>query len=193
MSDFVLIARDRRPNPETIPRSRIKGGTLQYRLRCVQWDEETISAPDWMVSDTTWPESTCISINDRHLEIRRRIHHGKDVPIDITQFIVPTSADPATMNRIKVSSIKWTGNEQKSPFFLAVEIIEVLQHDQVLHICKAQHIPAEQTLQAMKKTFAPLDEDDDVIINISPLSIDLVDPFTKLIFDIPCARQYLFA
>ncbi|KAH9203800.1 hypothetical protein DL95DRAFT_136866 [Leptodontidium sp. 2 PMI_412] len=138
-----------------------------------------------MVSDTTWPESTCISINDRHLEIRRKLHHGKDLPIDITQFIVPTSADPATINCIKVSIIKWIGNEQKSPFFLAVEIIEVLQHDQILHMCKEEHIPAEQTLHAMKKTFAPSDKDDDVIINISDLSIDLVDPFTKRIFDIP--------
>ncbi|KAG4428338.1 hypothetical protein IFR05_016178 [Cadophora sp. M221] len=98
------------------------------------------------------------------------------------QFIKPAS------NWIKVS-IAQQDKLMTSPFFfyLVVEVLEVLQHDQIVSTCqKEQHIPAEQTLNAIKKSLAcSPSSDDDCAIVISDISIDLADPFTTNVFEIP--------
>ena len=133
---------------------------------------------DWIVSDTIWPKGACFSITSGYVEIPSKIH-GKDLPIDITQSIKPAS------NWIVVSISQWN-KLMTLPFFfyLVVEVVEVLRHDQIVSTCKKQqHIPPEQTLNAFKRSFARSpSSDDDCAIVISDLSIDLADPFTTNVF-----------
>jgi hypothetical protein len=72
-------------------------------------------------------------------------------------------------------------------WFLAVEIIEILQHNQIIEMCHQNRVPASHTLNKIKKSLAGPsgDDDDDIAMVVSDLSIDLADPFMSRIFEIP--------
>ncbi|KHJ34228.1 putative miz zinc finger domain protein [Erysiphe necator] len=168
-------------------------GTLQYRLRCVEISssETSILGNEWMVKDTTWPENICLDINSRHLEIRRKIHHGKDLPIDITQHVLKNGID--SPNRVTVSIIQDRNKVEVHNYFLAVEVIEILEHSQILDMCqKTNRLPVSHTLEMIKKSLAPslIDKDDGFEMVISHISINLADPFTTRTFEIPVRGKY---
>jgi len=188
VSDLPLLPNDilsRNGQPPTRPFRR-DGGTLQYRLRCVQMKRLETKCPlsEWVVHDTVWPESTSLDINQHHLEIRRKNHHGKDLPVDITPFV--RRSGPNLGNRITMSIIKGRSKMKEFSYFLGVEVIEILQHTQILDMCYHRRIPADYILNNIKKSLAGSpDNDDDLAMVVSDLSIDLADPFTARIFEVP--------
>ena len=143
--------------------------------------------PDWTISDTVWPDTVFLEINGYQLEVRRKNHHGKDLPIDITRFVIPKTA-AGDENRTKVSIPRNRKAMKDMCFFIAVEVVEVLQHHQIMEmIIQHQRIPYSKTLDSIKKALAPplTEDDDDFAMVVSDLSIDLADPFTARIFEIP--------
>ncbi|RKF63031.1 hypothetical protein OnM2_028028 [Erysiphe neolycopersici] len=177
----------------SIPSREFQQGTLQYRLRCIETSISEIEIPEneWMIKDTTWPENICLDINSRHLEIRRKVHHGKDLPIDITQHVLKNGID--SPNKVTVSIISGSNKSNDHNYFLAVEVIEILEHSQILQMCqKINKLPASHTLEMIKKSLAPrmVDNDDDFEMVISHISINLADPFTTCIFEIPARGKY---
>lgn len=185
-ADFNLIPEDGPPGSGHLATRQFRRGTLQYRLRCVQMkkSEATCSKPDWVVHDTVWPESACLEINRNHLEIRRKNHHGKDLPIDITAFV--RASGPNSANRITLSITRGRTKMKEFSYFLAVETVEILQHSQILDICQSHRIPAYHTLDKIKRSLATAEDDDDEIAMVSSdISVDLSDPFTARIFEIP--------
>jgi hypothetical protein len=185
---FALISKDKVIGTDRLPIREFKRGSLQYRLRCIETKRDTTKClvPDWVVSDTVWPKSVFVEINGVHLEIRRTNHHGKDLPIDITQFVIP-KISPGNLNRIRISTPRLRNETDITYHFIAVEIVEVLQHQQIFDMCMHhQHVSASKTLDAIKKSLAPPpSDDDDSAMVISDLSIDLADPFTTTIFRNP--------
>ncbi|KAA8564964.1 hypothetical protein EYC84_010733 [Monilinia fructicola] len=166
--------------------------TAAYLSQSIDWHRSFTTAPNteafsissWVVSDTVWPDMVFMAINsDDHcqnvLEVRRKLHHGKDLPIDLTTYVW------AGKNEITVSMPKMTTEIKKKEYFIAVEEIEILQHHEIIDLCKEQSIPAAKVLEEIKKKLAGPTEDDDLIIVASDLSIDLTDPFTARIFEIP--------
>lgn len=171
-----------------VPFREFQKGSLQYRLRCVQTGklESSLSISEWTVKDTTWPENTCLDINNRHLEIRRKAHHGKDLPIDITQHVLKHGT--TTPNKLTLSITRAQSNLKEHNYFLAVEIVEILEHSQILEMCQQKNrLPISHTLEKIKNTLAPpaADTDDDFELMISEISINLADPFTSNTFEIP--------
>jgi hypothetical protein len=72
-----------------------------------------------------------------------------------------------------------------------VEVIEILQHKQILDIIQRQRISAARTLEAIKKSLSPVGaDDDDFALVVSDLSLDLADPFTARIFEIPVRSKH---
>jgi hypothetical protein len=185
-ADFQLIPRDGPPSSSQLATRQFRRGTLQFRLRCIQMkkSDAICSTPDWIVNDTVWPESACLEINKKHLEIRRKNHHGKDLPIDITAFV--RAAGPNSANRIALSITRGRTKMKDFTYFLAVEIVEILQHGQILDMCRQHRVPAYQTLDKIKKSLASSQNDDDEIAMVSSdISVDLSDPFTARIFETP--------
>jgi len=187
---YSLIAQDKWPTTDRLANRMFRQGTLQYRLRCIQTKKEVTRClePDWIISDTVWPESIFMEINNQVLEVRRKNHHGKDLPIDITRGIISPVTYPGSKNRITISIPRSTRKLNDAHwYFIAVEVIEILKHDQIMEMCEQfQRIPASQTSDSIKKSLAPLsDDDDDLAMIVSDLSIDLADPFTAQIFEIP--------
>ncbi|KAG0652592.1 hypothetical protein D0Z07_0149 [Hyphodiscus hymeniophilus] len=187
----ALISRDKIIGTDRVPVREFKRGSLQYRLRCISSKRETTKCPipEWIISDTVWPETVFVEINDHQLEVRRKNHHGKDLPIDITQYVFAKTSD-RDLNHIKISIPRLRKAMREHSYFVAVEVVEVLQHPQIMEMCTLhQRIPASVTLDGIKKSLASSpteDEDeDDFAMVVSDLSIDLADPWTACIFEIP--------
>ena len=164
-------------------------GTLQFRLRCVQskQDATAYSIAEWVITDTTWPETVFILVNGQAMEIRRKSHHAKDLPVDITSYILPASSGEGSTNQIRISTPRSSKYNDLRTFFVAVEVVEILDHPQIIDKCHQQRIPASQTLNAIKNSLTgpTSDEDDEITMVVSDLSIGLADPFTARIFDSP--------
>jgi hypothetical protein len=188
-ASFALMSKDKVVGTDRLPIREFKRGSLQYRLRCITAKRDTTKClvPDWIISDTVWPETVFLEINSQQLEVRRKNHHGKDLPIDVTRFVIPKTS-PENVNRIKVSIPRLRKAMKDMCYFIAVEVIEVLQYPQIMEMCiQYQHILHSKTLDAIKKSLAPppSEDDDDFAMVVSDLSIDLADPFTARIFEIP--------
>ncbi|TVY20755.1 Zinc finger MIZ domain-containing protein 2 [Lachnellula arida] len=186
--DLALIPRDRSAGAGKVPTRELTSGALQYRFRCIQTKPEVTVClpPDWAVSDTVWPASIFALFNSEHLEIRRKLQHGKDLPIDLTQSIAAAGAN--FQNKIKISMPKSHQRVMKDHgYFIAVEVIETIKHQEIMEMClQHQCISANHTLEAIKKSLAPVgDDNDDFAIVASDLTLSLADPFTTRIFDIP--------
>jgi hypothetical protein len=184
--DFSLTLDDSSEGNGQVATRKFQNYSLQYRLRCIQMKKTAnkFSTSEWVVHDTVWPESVSIDINKKYLDIRRKSHHGKDLPVDITSLI--RGAGPESINRISVSITRGRSKFREFNYFIGVEIIEILSHAEVVHLCSQRHIPAGHTLESIKKSLAgPASDDDDFAMVVSDLSIDLADPFTARIFEIP--------
>ncbi|RAL64109.1 hypothetical protein DID88_003297 [Monilinia fructigena] len=180
------IARNQLIGTDPLPVREVRSKSLQFRLKCVSAAPNTEAFPisSWVVSDTVWPEMIFMTINSNDysqnvLEVRRKLHHGKDLPIDLTNYI------RAGKNEIIVSIPRMTTEIKKREYFIAVEEIEILQHNEIIDMCKEQSIPAAKVVEEIQKKLSGPTEDDDLIIVASDLSIDLTDPFTARIFEIP--------
>ncbi|CAG8962420.1 hypothetical protein HYFRA_00014049 [Hymenoscyphus fraxineus] len=180
---------------ERIPKDHVYGsgkstmrelepGSLQYRLRCIQANPDVTAClpADWVVSDTCWPEGVFVAINKQQLELRRKFHHGKDLPIDVTQSFYADRHKKS--HEITVSVPVW--GPKTSTCFFGIEVIEIVQHNQIMEQCQKQRKSASQTLDVIKKVLAPQDDDDDDFAMVSSdLVIGLADPFMAQIFKIP--------
>jgi hypothetical protein len=120
-----------------------------------------------------------ITCNGEALDIRRYQHNGKDLPIELTDYIVRGS------NSIRISLPEQV-RESSGDRFLAVEMLETLSHSEVIKLVwQNGTIPAEQTLQTIRQRLAGSFDDDGVVFNEPSLAIDLADPFSAILFEIP--------
>lgn len=187
-AEYGLIVYDWSPGKGQVDERKFTTGNLQYRLRCVKKrkDDTKCLEADWVIADTEWPEHASLKINEIQLEIRRKNQHGKDLPIDITRYI--RVAGPNSTSVITISIPGHRKKFKENSYFVAVEAIEFLNHNQIMNNCLLyQRKPADETLNAIKRSLAgPADDDDDdIAMVVSDLSIDLADPFTARIFEIP--------
>ncbi|KAF7883489.1 uncharacterized protein EAF02_005409 [Botrytis sinoallii] len=179
---LTRISSDKLVAKECLMVREVKSQSLQFRLRCVSAvaDANEIPISRWVVSDTVWPEMIFVDINSHELEARRKWHHGRDLPIDITPYV------NSGTNEITISMPKLPTTTKEREYFLAVEEIEILQHNEIMDKCKEQSIPAATVVEEIKKKLAgPTEDDDELSIVVTDLSIGLTDPFTSRIFEIP--------
>lgn len=167
-------------------------GLLQYRIRCTAVQDDKPNPYDWVTAETVWPQHIFIELNNVVLGVRRKGHYGKDLPIDVTRYI---ASMPGIQHHIEIASLP-PDDTKHSNYGFALELVEMLEHQQIIDMVTAtspppplvpQRIPAAQTIAGIAKTLAGgLNEDDDEIAMIvSDLTIDLADPFMAKIFNIP--------
>ncbi|KAI3396899.1 hypothetical protein diail_11512, partial [Diaporthe ilicicola] len=164
-------------------------GSLRYRLRCCRLDtDKAVTDSEWVIKETSWPDYIFPHFNQAKLVVRRATHHGKDLPIELTDFVVPGT------NKLKVATMRAgpTADKVVKRFYLAVEIVETLSHSAILeHVWATGVVDSAQTLEKVRKRIdAVQDEDGIAVIDrtgiiASELSIDLTDPFSASIFSIP--------
>ncbi|OBT60482.1 hypothetical protein VE03_10107 [Pseudogymnoascus sp. 23342-1-I1] len=181
------IAEDKASDPSAPLLREIRQGTLQYRVRCCRVIKGTEMEPsDFVVADTNWPPTIFMEINNSVLEVRRKNHHGKDRPVDITYHVFDCGPKKENMLRISVPRPAKTSSDML--YSLAIEVVEVFRHQQIIDMClTAQRITAKDMIASIraKLTDTPASADDDVALVSANLTIDLADPFTARIFAVP--------
>ncbi|RWA09584.1 hypothetical protein EKO27_g5526 [Xylaria grammica] len=172
---------------EILPVSRYSNGSLRIRARCCNQPTTTDSISDhvWVTTETTWPDHIFMSLNDQVVEIKRKQHHSKDLPVELSSLV------HIGVNTLSISIlVPNTQRKQQNPYF-AVEIVEVLSHSavvQMVHVSGSR--PANETREMIRRRLAGClpgltGDDNDLEIPSDGISIDLADPFTSTIFTVP--------
>ncbi|EFQ95403.1 hypothetical protein CFE70_010278 [Pyrenophora teres f. teres 0-1] len=153
------------------------------RLRCIKWDKtEDPTDEAWAAADTKWIPRSYFSVNGRPLEQRKKMHHGKDMPIDITHLVTEGE------NTLEFTVLTSASDKSHHDYSIAVEVVGVISHDSIReHVTIQNFVPAEQVLAAIKKQLSNSTNDDDIaIVSESTLTITLFDPFYQSRYcDIP--------
>jgi hypothetical protein len=160
----------------------VKSGTLLYRMRCIQVKAgETKKDNDWVVAETTWPSSIFMAVNADPVDLRRKIHHGKDLPANITEYI------KKGLNEVRLSVPRSEKDKSQPDYAFVVEIVEILQHKEIVDMAmKGPHISAAKTLDSIKTSLSgSMVDDEEISMAVSDLTLNLADPFMSVIFNIP--------
>ncbi|KAL7623316.1 hypothetical protein AAE478_006997 [Parahypoxylon ruwenzoriense] len=136
-----------------------------------------------VAKDEMIPEHIFMELNGCTLSIMRKAHHSKDLPLEVSSFVV------AGENILNISIPSGGSAFASLEPYIAVELVEVLSHTAVLQMVKAQGaVPPSTTRDIIRNRLAGSSSnaaDDDELAMVNYLSIDLADPFTRTIFDVP--------
>ncbi|KAK2730506.1 miz zinc finger protein [Colletotrichum kahawae] len=185
---FDRLCTDRFPIGQQIPVSQYSTGSLRYRLRLcairLKSGQETVSESAWAVAPTYWPDHISVVVNKKVMKIRRKQHNGQDQPVELTTHLCRGS------NAISVSIAPQACARKAADttYFMAVEVVETLNHQSIFNMVTQRGvIPVESTRKLIQDRLKPSqnDGDDELAVVGSDLSIDLADPFSSTIYEIP--------
>ncbi|KAI8933907.1 hypothetical protein NX059_009600 [Plenodomus lindquistii] len=175
-ADMRLIAHETTNEPGYTIRD-VSETSKTIRLRCIKWFGPAMpTEQEWAIADTTWIPYSYFRFNDTALEQRRKVHYGKDQPIDLTHLV---REGP---NTLEATIIAPSTDTTFTNYLIAIEILGLQSHDAIKKQCLSfRRIPAAKVLATIKaKLSGPNheDNDDDVAIVDSTLTISLRDPFS---------------
>ncbi|KAI8624857.1 hypothetical protein F5Y19DRAFT_284732 [Xylariaceae sp. FL1651] len=184
---YERLSFDERIPGEVAPVNRFIDGSLRFRVRCCNLSApmDCVPANVWVTSETAWSEHIFMSLNNYALGIKRKQHHSKDLPVEVSHYI-----KTGTNNLSIAIPVQSTQRRQQIPH-IAVEIVEVLSHSTILRMVRESgHRRADETRKVIRNRLAgdlldQVGEDDDLEIPVDGISIDLADPFTATIFNVP--------
>ncbi|KAI0849261.1 hypothetical protein F5Y00DRAFT_69965 [Daldinia vernicosa] len=185
---FIQLVKEEAKQGEHLPVSLFSSGSLRLRVRCCHMKKTHTSLSDaWITTETTWPRHIFMELNKKAFGIPRKSHFSKDLPIEAS------SAAIANKNILKVSIPKI--NEESKPgweFHIAIEVIEILSHRDVLQMVRTRGgVPADTTREVVRTRLvgangcSQKDTDEDEIVMLNELSIDLIDPFSRVMIKVP--------
>ncbi|KEQ77580.1 hypothetical protein M436DRAFT_36514 [Aureobasidium namibiae CBS 147.97] len=165
------------------PAGEVDVNSITLRLRCceVAPSQPLPAENKWVLLDGSWPMQAYFTVNQNPLEPRRKLHHGKCLPIDITRCV---SADSNKLV-VRINRSKY----DKSPFnyAVAIEVVGFTTGNSIKEDCMKRLIPSEQVLDAIKKSL--VSNDDDLVMQ-SNFTLQLYEPFSNAkIFDLPVRSQ----
>lgn len=154
------------------PRRTLTEQSLNFRLRCCTCPANGFATESaWVTADNNWPEELAFRLNGKGLETRRKLHHGRYLPIDLTEFICEG------INTLQITSMRVDRDLRKMNFAVAVEAVGVMTHDTIKNDIK--RISAADSLVSIKKSLSGEDcGDDDIAVTSSSMTIKLTDPYS---------------
>lgn len=161
----------------------IKEGTQSLRLRCNAGPVPLSSDINaWTIGDTAWPSDFYFSINDHHLEERRKLQFGRNLPTDITAHLRPGA------NKLEIFCLSACASNPEDkvntpPHCVAIESILASSHETVTNAIHARTTQPSTTLAAIKTALNPTD--DDIACLTSTIPIRLFDPILATIWTTP--------
>ncbi|THV90425.1 hypothetical protein D6D27_05857 [Aureobasidium pullulans] len=158
--------------------------SIMLRLRCCEVipTRPLPTENGWVTLDGSWPVQAYFTVNQTPLEPRRKLHHGKCLPIDVTHCV------RADANKLVVRINR--SRHDKSPFnyAVAIEVVGFATRESITQACMKRLVPSERILSTIKK--AMTSDDEDLIMQPQCFSIHLFEPFSNAkIFDIPVRGQ----
>ena len=116
------------------PTVTITEKAIDFRLRCCR-EPSNESGRDgplthWLGREQVWPRRIYVSINGRAIDIPRKRHHGRDVPLDITPLLCKGENVVNVMGSLTTTTV---GDDRlPARFSLAVERVEYRTHHEIM-------------------------------------------------------------
>ncbi|KAJ5174886.1 uncharacterized protein N7482_000763 [Penicillium canariense] len=184
--DFLVSTRDRQCFPQYVDRGQGQRPARMYEPGCRTYRLRAIALPSsqkesaqrvWPTANTTWPSVFYVFVNGTELYVRRKVHNGKDLPLDITKYLHEGE------NKLTIHLLLGPDECKNFHYAFGIEIMEVSQLEQVL--AKTRHASPSETRANIKDRLNPTTDDDELAIITDSLTVGLIDPFMAQIFNIP--------
>lgn len=163
------------PTPPGAPEIRlIDEDHRLIRLRCVKWPADpTPSDEEWAIAGNSWVPYSSFSLNGRPLEVRKKLHHGKDLPVDITPLVFKGE------NILEVSVMSNSDDHTYRDYLIAVEFLGAMTRQSIEEHCREETVTTQAVIGDIKrKLSASAIDDDEIVLMESTLTINLRDPFS---------------
>lgn len=154
-------------------------GCRTFRLRSIALSdsEGRDSERLWPTRGTTWPSVFYIHVNGVEMFVRRKVHNGKDLPLDITKNL------RLGANKLVVHFLLDAKECENFRYFFGIErmVTSAFEHAQGT----VGNMSADETRRLIHDRLTPSVNDDDVAFITDSLTISLTDPFTSQILKVP--------
>lgn len=172
--DFRCMPNDQISDTGAPPTRLFNEQSQMLRLRCIKWPGPVL--PDehtWATTETSWIPHSYFTLNGVDLVQRKKQYYGKDLPIDLTPHA------RKGVNTLDIAVLARADDQSYRKFLVAVEILAVKSHAAIIHqSVTANHVSAATTAARLgQKLKGASDENDDISIVESSLTISLLDPF----------------
>lgn len=166
-------------NAGELPRRTLSESSRLYRLRCVARPRSgALTESTWAASDNYWPDELYLQCNELFLETRRKLQHGRYLPIDLTEIV------RAGENTVQAIINRTSTDVRPFDYAIAVEVVGVKSNESIKKDIPV--IDPETTLSSIRKSLASSGDSDELAVTSSNLTIRLFEPFSNSkIFDIP--------
>ncbi|KAK6438745.1 hypothetical protein LTR95_005043 [Oleoguttula sp. CCFEE 5521] len=153
----------------------LREGDHLYRLRCSEIPKGGFQTENaWVTADNTWPASMSVRLNEQWLETRGKLHHGRHLPVDLSQMV------RACSNTLSIHLARTANDLGKFDYAVAIEVVTVSIHAAIIN--GVTYLSSADSLACIKRPLSgPLGtqtSDDDLVLTSSTLTINLFDPFT---------------
>ncbi|KAL8713343.1 MAG: hypothetical protein Q9220_002542 [cf. Caloplaca sp. 1 TL-2023] len=159
------------------PTRAVHVGSEFRRIRCVDAAKlgDSISESDWATARQTWPSNVAVILNNKSFDIRKKVHYGKDLPVDITASLQPGR------NTLSVSIIGAQKAKTKTAYAIGIETIELIDTDKAMNSIGVLNFQQgrQRILERLQSNDAEIEVVDTSVV------ISLTDPYTARIWDTP--------
>ncbi|KAJ2900996.1 hypothetical protein MKZ38_002180 [Zalerion maritima] len=162
-------------------------GSLRYRVKVIQARKGSSAYQhEWVVADPEWPKHVFVKVNETFLQPRRKAQHSKDLPLELDKTILKPG-----QNELQISLPRSSNVPKGFEYRVAIEVVETRKHqDLIMMVTSKRVMSAEASRLAIQRRISGVDlDDDDVALVTSDLPIDLADPWSATIWNIPVRGQ----
>jgi hypothetical protein len=173
--EMQQVPKDQPNTAGALPIRVVDENSRILRIRCVKWTSSQIpNEHTFATADTSWIPYSYFTFNGQPLQQRKKIHHGKDLPIDISPFVREGE------NKLEIAIMRQRNDESYLRYLVAIEILGIKSHETIIKDCRQlNHVSASVTLTRLcEKLSDSNDDDDEIAIVESNLTINLFDPFS---------------
>ncbi|KAK4552403.1 hypothetical protein LTR86_010417 [Recurvomyces mirabilis] len=156
------------------PTQLLLESSKQYRLRCCQIDKKTWfpTLSSWTEADNVWPENVMFDLNGTPLETRRKLQHGRDLPVNVSHLIQPG------INTLTVIILRLAIDTSEFNYAVGIEVVAVTSQQSLLS--NVTKLDPEESLNSIKQSLAvpPGSDDDELMTVSSTVTLKLFDPIS---------------
>ena len=127
----------------------------------------------WAVADNSWIQWSTFSLNGHPLEFRKKLHYGKDLPIDLTPLVTKGE------NILDVSVMSNSDDHNYRNYLIAAEFLGVMTRQSIDKRLREKTVDAQTVIGNIKRKLSgSLTDNDEIVLMESTLTVNLRDPFS---------------
>lgn len=158
------------------PRRIFRTGSMLYRFRSIKTSttSHALTESEWVATDNVWPSGIAILLNGRGLEVRRKLHHGKDLSMDFTPGI------KEGVNTVSIA-ISQAPQEDLTAYSFGLERLALTDAE----IIKSEITTVSSDVARDRILRRSGLADPDVEVLDPTITLDLTDPFSSSLCHLP--------